>query len=81
MTLHQRPSPNHILHAICTVVLPLWCIVWILSCPRGPWRCQACGSGTGKDRSISSVIIAIAAALVLVIAATSYWILTRYGTL
>lgn len=74
MTLHERKSPNHIVHAILTFLMPLWAAIWIMSCPRGPWRCQTCGSETGPDRSVSPIAMWIVAVLLLGTVA-AFWVM------
>lgn len=44
-TLVQRPSTNHVLHLLLTIVTAgLWLIIWMLSIVKiGGWRCTQCG--------------------------------------
>lgn len=42
----SRPSTNHILHLLLSIITcGLWIVVWILTSIKiGGWRCETCGS-------------------------------------
>lgn len=48
MVLAERPTPNHLLHLILSVVTGgLWLIVWFLVAMNDkPYRCPICGQKT-----------------------------------
>lgn len=58
LVLAERPSPNHILHLLLSIVTAgIWLIVWLLLIVfRGPYRCPHCGA-RAKARWYPSQIV------------------------
>lgn len=76
-TLHARPAPNHLVHAIVTFFMcGLWLPVWFLASQRGPWRCQTCGArsvdGGGGFRVLQAVGILVVVVGVAVAIASAF---------
>lgn len=67
-TLHARNSPNHLIHALCTLFLcGFWAPIWILvslSSSSQPFRCQSCG-GTPARPVLSAFWIVVIVACVV----------------
>ena len=70
--LIQRDAPNHLIHALVTLVTCVWGIVWLLvSMDSRPWLCSQCGTEVKVPLPWSSVAL-----LVFVIAAVAATVVT-----
>lgn len=60
-TLHARPSPSHLVHALATFFLcGLWAPVWLFaSLSSKPFRCQTCGHAQPQPAVSRGAIAAV----------------------
>lgn len=56
--LIQRDTPNHLVHALLTLVTCVWGIIWLLLCLGAPpWLCSQCGTKIKVPASFASVVL------------------------
>lgn len=59
--LAERRSPNHVLHAILTLLFcGLWLPIWILAALNQPYHCPRCGrvAKTLLDKILLGILVA-----------------------